>query len=318
MSEVIRVLHVDDSAADRALVRDALERETEGFQVFQAESRTDLEARLAERAYDVVLSDFHLPGLEGLTVMRIVREKCPDLPVIILTGTGSEETAVEAMKAGAADYVIKTPRHIRRLPFSIRAVLERVRLEARNRAYAEALRASEARYRSIVENACEVILVAQDERIRFINGRVFDVLGYRPEEMIDRPFVDFIHPEDRVLVLERHRLRMRGMSSEPRYPFRVLHRTGKTKWVETNIVPITWEERRATLNFLRDITRETEAREEQERLRRQLQQAQKLEALGQLAGGVAHDFNNMLSVIIGYAELGLKRSDPLDRLHRHF
>ncbi|RME00155.1 MAG: response regulator, partial [Deltaproteobacteria bacterium] len=108
MSEVIRVLHVDDSAADRALVRDALERETEGFQVFQAESRTDLEAQLAERAYDVVLSDFHLPGLEGLTVMRIVREKFPDLPVIILTGTGSEETAVEAMKAGAADYVIKT------------------------------------------------------------------------------------------------------------------------------------------------------------------------------------------------------------------
>src|SRR5262249_37498141 len=128
MTPAIRILYVDDYPHDRELVRDALEHEDGGgFEVIQAASRADFEARLAEGRYDLVLSDFNILGFEGLQVIPAVQAGQPGVPVLIVTGTGSEEIAVEAMKRGAADYVIKTPHHIRRLPHTIRAVLERQR-----------------------------------------------------------------------------------------------------------------------------------------------------------------------------------------------
>ena len=109
MSEPIRILYVDDYPLDRELVLDALEKEHGGFKVVEAASRAEFEARLAAHDYDLVLSDFNILGFEGLQVLDAVRAKAPQVPVVIVTGTGSEEIAVEAMKRGAADYVIKTP-----------------------------------------------------------------------------------------------------------------------------------------------------------------------------------------------------------------
>jgi two-component system cell cycle sensor histidine kinase/response regulator CckA len=140
MSESVRVLHIDDSAADRELIRDALEREDAGFEVLQAASREELEARLADGEYDVALCDVNIPSFESLDAIDLVRETSRDLPVIIVTGRGSETIAVEAMKRGAADYVIKTPSHIRRLSLTIQAVLEEARLEAERKRGEAALR----------------------------------------------------------------------------------------------------------------------------------------------------------------------------------
>ena len=85
-------------------------------------SRADFETALAQGDFDLVLSDFNILGFEGLQVLEAVHAKDSNLPVIIVTGTGSEEVAAEAIKRGAADYVIKTPRHIQRLPHTIHAV----------------------------------------------------------------------------------------------------------------------------------------------------------------------------------------------------
>jgi putative two-component system response regulator len=126
----IRVLYVEDNPHDRALVRDALEIEGDGFVLAEATSRAEFEAALAGGDFDVVLSDFNICGFEGLEVLAAVRARADPAPVIIVTGTGSEEIAVTAMKQGAADYVIKTPKHILRLPITIRAALEHRRLEA--------------------------------------------------------------------------------------------------------------------------------------------------------------------------------------------
>jgi two-component system, cell cycle sensor histidine kinase and response regulator CckA len=122
---VIRVFYVDDSPFDRALVRDALEREAEGFELHEAGTREELEAFLASgKPFDLVLSDFNILGMTGLDVLQRIHEERPDVPVVLVTGTGSEEIAVEAMKAGASDYVIKQPQHIRRLPATIRSTLD--------------------------------------------------------------------------------------------------------------------------------------------------------------------------------------------------
>ena len=95
---------------------DALEKENDGFELVETAWRSDFEAALTKDGFDLILSDFNILGFEGVQVIEAVHAEDPNLPVVIVTGTGSEEVAVEAMKKGAADYVSKTPKHIRRLP----------------------------------------------------------------------------------------------------------------------------------------------------------------------------------------------------------
>ncbi len=124
----VRVLYVDDSRFDRALVRDALEQESEGFVLTEAESREELDRVLdAGTPFDLVLSDFNIMGMTGLDVLELIRDRRPGVPVVLVTGTGSEEIAVRALKLGASDYVIKQPQHIRRLPATIRQTLDALR-----------------------------------------------------------------------------------------------------------------------------------------------------------------------------------------------
>jgi PAS domain S-box-containing protein len=186
-------------------------------------------------------------------------------------------------------------------------LVEAVDITARKQTEA-ALRESEEKYRVLVENATDAIYVAQDGRIRFHNSRTAEMTGRSGEDLIDRPFADFIHPEDREMVLDRHRRRLAGEDPPSTYTFRILGKTGAVLCVELNTVRISWENRPATLNFIRDVT-------EQKRLEEQLQQAQKMEAIGTLAGGIAHDFNNILSSVMGYTELSLEQAEKDSPLH---
>ena len=89
------------------LVPDALTIESNEFERMEAASRSDFETVLAQENFDLVLSDIKIAGFEGLQVLDTIHQKDPEIPVVIVTGTGSEEIAVEAIKQGAADYVIK-------------------------------------------------------------------------------------------------------------------------------------------------------------------------------------------------------------------
>lgn len=125
----------------------------------------------------------------------------------------------------------------------------------------ELLKASEARYRRLVENASEIILVAQDGRLKYINPFGLNLMGYSETDMYTRPFLDFIHPDDKAGVAERHRKRLQGSKDLPNYPFRLVTKDGEVRWVEINAVLIDWEGRPAALNFLNDITDRKKAEE---------------------------------------------------------
>jgi diguanylate cyclase (GGDEF)-like protein/PAS domain S-box-containing protein len=264
MEAPIRILYVDDSAHDRALVRDALEREHGGFQVTEANSRAEFEAQLRSGDYDLVLSDFNILGFDGLQVIDIVAARRPDLPVVIVTGTGSEEIGVEAMKRGAADYVIKTLRHIRRLPQSILMVLERKRLKQEKGIADAQLKESEALFHTLAKVAPVGIF-----RTNAAGGHVYsnqrwsEIAGISQQAATGRGWTEALHPDDRRRVAEAwYRSVASGLSFQSEYRFQ--RPDGSVAWVLEQAAPDLGDagEVRGYVGTIIDITERVERQNE--------------------------------------------------------
>ncbi len=172
----------------------------------------------------------------------------------------------------------------------------------------EALRESKEKYRLLVDYAHDGIFISQGGLIKFQNPKAYEILGCSNHELLETPFIDLVHPEDRGLLPKRQETRHRGEDIPSTYSLRITNKSGEELWVQINAVDIKWEGEPATLNFVRDITFE-------KRLEAQLLQAQKMEAIGTLAGGIAHDFNNILSSVIGYTELAVEEVSKGGLLH---
>jgi PAS domain S-box-containing protein len=173
----------------------------------------------------------------------------------------------------------------------------------------DVLRDSESNYRLLVQSATDAIFVMQDEVIKFSHPTTERITGYSSEELANMSFLDIVLPEDREMVVGKHPKRIDGADVPDTYSFRLKNKAGKELWCQLSSTLIAWEGRPATLNFLRDVSKQKE-------LESQLFVSQKMEAVGRLAGGVAHDFNNLLTVIIGYCDLALNRIDGKDPLGR--
>jgi PAS domain S-box-containing protein len=136
----------------------------------------------------------------------------------------------------------------------------------------EKVRESETKYKEVIENANEAIVVVQDEKIEYANPRAVDVIQATPEEIASHPFVNFIHPDDRELVFDRYQRRLKGEDIQENYDFRLLSPSGHPVWVQISAVRIAWNGRPATLNFLTDITRRKTAEEHLQRTLNELEE----------------------------------------------
>ncbi len=172
----------------------------------------------------------------------------------------------------------------------------------------EVLKESEDKYRLLVENANDAIFIVQDNQVKFPNKKAKEMGKYLGLELDIVPFVNYIHPDDRDTVIDRHIRRLKGEELPNTYSFRIVGKDEQEIWTELNSVSINWEGKPATLNFLRDVT-------SQKKLENQFYQAQKMKAIGTLAGGVAHDFNNLLMCIQGNAFVML---NDISETHPHY
>lgn len=156
---------------------------------------------------------------------------------------------------------------------------------------------SEEKYRLLVENAKEAIFIYQNDRFRFSNHQAREMARKIGVTEQHRPLSEFLHPDDRGDDPHKLLRRLNGHEIKPQSQvFRVINKEGDINWLELNTVNLTWQGHPATLNFVRDITRDKE-------LERRFQEAQRMESLGTLAGGIAHDFNNLLMGIQGNVSL---------------
>ncbi len=187
------------------------------------------------------------------------------------------------------------------------------------------LRESEEKYRQIFENANDGILLSVNGVIKFINPKLFEMTGYLPKEAIGNPFIDFLHPDYREIVLENHWKRLKGEEALERYDVKFLDKAGNEKWFEIKSNLIQWEGDPAVLTFLTDITERKQTAEELQILNRNLEkrvqeelekikhqqqlliQKSKLESLGELAAGMAHEINQPLgSISMGLENIYMK------------
>lgn len=178
--------------------------------------------------------------------------------------------------------------------------------EARRHELNEALVRSEEKYRHVVENASEAIVVAQDGRIRYANPQTSLLSGYPPDELHAKPFLDFVFDEDKPLVADNYMKRLRGEPAATNYDFRIIDKHSRVRWLSINAVTLDWEGRPATLNFLTDIT---ERRRAEEEVRRALVKERELNDLkSRFVAMTSHEFRTPLATILSSTEL-------LDRHH---
>jgi two-component system, cell cycle sensor histidine kinase and response regulator CckA len=303
MTERLRVLVVDDAPEHAEMVVQFL-RSGSAFPhaEFQIAATYDEALQAFQgKAFDVAFFDYWLGSRDGLTLLRDVRLRAIDTPVVILTSRGAEEVAVEAMKAGAADYLSKTNLTAEALERAIRYALA-LGVEDRHRREAEAARrASDDRFRALVENSYDVLMLLDEQgRLTYITPAAARVLGWHPESMLGQSVFESVHPEDVDLANARFAEAMKLHGHPVTAQVRLQHADGTWRTVDGIGVnrlqdPLV----KAVVVNVRDVT-------DRLRLEEQLRQSQKMEAIGQLAGGVAHDFNNLLTAILGYCNLILE------------
>ena len=288
MTDEIRVLHVDGDPSFLEVVATYLEKEDAGLTVVTAASAPEALDLLAEGAIDCVVSEYELPGTDGLSFLESIREDRPELPFVLYTGHGSEAVASEAISAGVTDYVQKetgTDQY---------AVLANVIRNAVEHRQAEAaLEESERRYRTLVEQSHDGIYIYQGDSFLLVNDRVCEITGYDRERLHDMEIWDLVHPDDRERLREFAARRRAGEDVPSRYQARIVTADGAVRHLEFSVNAITYRGEHAGIGSVRDVT--DRHRQEQR--------------LDEFASIVAHDLRNPLNVIAGRIELAAETGD---------
>ncbi len=194
MKTDLRILHLEDNALDAELIQSILEGEGFRLAVKRVENRADYLTALEAGGWDLILADFSLPSFDGRVALQLAREKSPDVPFILVSGTIGEAFAIEILKSGATDYVLKT--ELSGLAPAVRRALDEIEEHTKRKQAEEALRYREELFRTIAETANDAIICQEaPDTITFWNKKAEEMFGYTSEEALGKNLHDLIGPE---------------------------------------------------------------------------------------------------------------------------
>ena len=335
----MKILIVDDELISRKKLQKIIE--TFGQCIVVENGEDALQVATSQDPPDLILLDIIMPGIDGYEVCKRLKadRTTSDIPVIFISVNSEEDDETKGLGLGAVDYITK--------PFSSSIVKARVRthlelIKYRNRLeemvnertvklkkatkemqieiaerkqVQEALKESEEKYRTAIEHSNDGVAITKGDRHVYLNQRFAEIFGYESaEEIIGKPLSLNIHPDDLPRATDYALRRQKGESVPSRYELKGIRKDGKLVYIEVSATKTTYIGEAVALVYLRDITDRRQAEEAKRKLEAQLQQAEKMEAIGILAGGVAHDLNNILSGIVGYPQLlllQLPKDSPL-------
>ena len=333
-----RILYAEHHDADIDLTLAHFAEAAAHLSVSVVRSSAEALVRLSRESFDLVLVDLRMPDMSGLELLRECMHRGLRVPFIVVTGRGDEAAALAALKLGAYDYIVKRENYVSQLPHAIdhaiaRAELGRVnaRLQAelaqRIRAEAEKsyllgeLVDQRRRVDEIIASVPGIVWESRgrpgdlDHAMRFVSDHAQRALGYPLQAWLSTAnfWLSIVHPDDRARVMHEAAESFaagRGGVSQ----FRWIAQDGRIVWVESHATALTDEAGRPVgmRGVTMDITARKEAEVERTQLAEQFQHAQKMESIGRLAAGVAHDFNNVLTAIIGGVQLVALEHDADD------
>ncbi|MCF3650854.1 ATP-binding response regulator [Synoicihabitans lomoniglobus] len=290
----IRLLYVEDNPRDVAFVRDMLEDNELACEITAVDHREAFVEKLQHGPWDLILSDYNLPEFDGLSALRAAKEYCPHVPAIVITGTVREEEAVACLKLGAVDYVLKD--RLLRLPGAVRRAIDGSQKEALARKTEADLRQSERRLNAIVHQS-EMLLYTRDQtgRFTYVSPQVAHFLHTTTDSLLGQKWANFAEPlpenERSICKLQANPdsldsqcvVELRFAGEEPDAP---------PRWIALRESLFSDEDNQTSvLGVGMDIT-------DRKTMETQMLQTQRLENLGLLAAGIAHDLNNVLAPVM--------------------
>ena len=300
----------------------------QGYETHTSNSGTKAIEHLSKDHFDLVLLDMVMPDLSGNSVMDYVHGRTPDTPVIVITGYGSLDSAVEAMRGGAFDYVRK-PLDFDELLTSVGNAINHSILMREKEDASKKLRISERKYRYLINSYPDLVYTLDnDGKFTFINKASWSHLGYKADHLLGEHYSVVVYEGDlekaKYYFNERrtgkrasNAVELRLKSKHDGNEIEILNSGSlvvelKAKGLYDRPVDLKEKKFLGTLGVARDIRY-------RKRLEAQLRYAQKMEAVSTFAGGMAHEFNNLLQVVLGYSELmllGKSEGDPgYEELH---
>lgn len=231
MSERLRILHLEDEPDYSGFVRDLLAKEGVDADLVLVSTRADFDAALGREKFDLILADYSLPEWTGIQALAVARDKSPETPFLLVSGTIGEQIAIDSLQAGATDYVLKQwPDRL--VPAVRRAITEADERSRRRQAETELIR-REKYFRALTRNSLDILTVLSREGIyQYHSPSVKRVLGYDPEELAGKSVFSLIHPEDMPRVREAFQNGLQHPDLTVTLEYRIRHRDGQWIYLE--------------------------------------------------------------------------------------
>ncbi len=248
----LQVLVIEVSRDDFELAVHVLERARLKINAVQVGSREEFQSLTAANHYDVILSDYYLSGWTGMEALELLKQQGNDTPFILVSGTLGEERAVECIKEGAADLILKV--RMTSLPGAVcKAIHDKSNRDAKERAESS-LRESEARFRALADSIASAVLLYQGTKCCYANRAAQTLTGYSEQELLNLSSWDLFHPDSRSIVIERGLSRVRDASGSTRYEAKILTRQGEARVWDVTVGRIEMQGQTAGLITALDVT----------------------------------------------------------------
>jgi PAS domain S-box-containing protein len=312
----LNILMVEDSEDDATLIERKLRKNGYNLNLKRAEDRKQMERAIKENKWDLIISDYILPRFSGREALKLAQEKLDGVPLILVSGKIGETVAVEMLKQGASDFVMKD--NLTRLPNAVKHALKDAQMVKEKRKTDEELKKMVFRYKLLSKNISDIIwTIDKDKKFTYVSPSILKITGYKTHELLNKQPEEVLVPEHRQIVLDafdqvKEIIKNRKFSELPKNELEVklICKNGSVIWTGTK-VSVLLDQEKKLLGFL-GVTRDITGRK---KIEVQSLEMQKMEALGTLAGGIAHDFNNILMPVIINSELLLSEASQNTTQH---